>query len=62
MGYPLPMVFGEKIVTALQRGTVNTRWRDFADIYTLARSHRIDGRELTRAHMALGGGQRAACG
>lgn len=28
VGYPLPMVFAEKIVTALQRGTINTRWRD----------------------------------
>src|ERR1035437_2247941 len=30
-GYPLSMVFAEKIVTAVQRGTVNTRWRDYAD-------------------------------
>lgn len=35
LGYPLVMVHAEKIVTAMQRGTVNTRWRDFADIYTL---------------------------
>ena len=28
-GYPLEMVLAEKIVTALQRGTANTRWRDF---------------------------------
>jgi Nucleotidyl transferase AbiEii toxin, Type IV TA system len=28
LGYPLPMMFAEKIVTAVQRGTVNTRWRD----------------------------------
>jgi Nucleotidyl transferase AbiEii toxin, Type IV TA system len=34
-GYPLSMVYAEKIITALQRGTVNTRWRDFADIYIL---------------------------
>jgi hypothetical protein len=38
-GYPLPMVLAEKIVTMVQRGTVNTRWRDFADVYLLARSH-----------------------
>jgi len=30
-GYPLPMVHAERIVTAVQRGTVNTRWRDFGD-------------------------------
>lgn len=45
-GYPLAMVHAEKIVTALSRGTVNTRWRDFADIYLLARHHAIDGAEL----------------
>jgi hypothetical protein len=35
-GYPLSMVHAEKLVTAVQRGTANTRWRDFADIYLLA--------------------------
>lgn len=48
-GYPLAMVHAEKIVTAITRGTVNTRWRDFADIYMLARHHAIDGSELARA-------------
>jgi hypothetical protein len=38
-GYPLAMVHAEKIVTAIARGTVNTRWRDFADIYLLSRHH-----------------------
>ncbi len=42
-GYPLAMMHAEKIVTAVARGTVNTRWRDFADIYMLARRHAIDG-------------------
>ncbi|HYM46070.1 MAG TPA: nucleotidyl transferase AbiEii/AbiGii toxin family protein [Solirubrobacteraceae bacterium] len=48
-GYPLAMVHAEKIVTAIARGTVNTRWRDFADIYMLSRHHAIDGPELVRA-------------
>jgi len=48
-GYPLPMVYAEKIVTALQRGTSNTRWRDFADLYLLTRRHPVDGAELQRA-------------
>ena len=48
-GYPLTMVYAEKIITALQRGTVNTRWRDFADIYILTRRHPTDGAELQRA-------------
>lgn len=38
VGYPVVMVLAEKIVTALQRGTANTRWRDFADLYLLTGS------------------------
>lgn len=48
-GYPLSMVHAEKLVTALQRGVANTRWRDFADVYLLARRHDIDGAELAAA-------------
>jgi len=48
-GYPLAMVLAEKIVTAIARGTVNTRWRDFADIYMLTRHHATDGSELVGA-------------
>jgi hypothetical protein len=44
--YPLPMVFAEKIVTAIERRLTNTRWRDFADIYLLSRHQAIDGSEL----------------
>lgn len=46
LGYPLTMVLAEKIVTAIDRGEVNTRWRDFADVYTLTRIHQIDAEEL----------------
>jgi len=45
-GYPLAMVYSEKIVTAVTRGTVNTRWRDFADMYLLTRRHPVDGTQL----------------
>ncbi len=45
-GYPLAMVHAEKIITAISRGTVSTRWRDFADIYLLSRHHPVDGGEL----------------
>jgi len=48
-GYPLPMVHAEKLVTALQRGTVNTRWRDFADVWTLSDRHPVNGDELQTA-------------
>lgn len=42
-GYPLHMVLAEKIVTAVQRGAANTRWRDFGDIWTLTRNHSVSG-------------------
>jgi hypothetical protein len=34
-GYPMEMVLAEKIVTALQRGSASTRWRDFGDIFVI---------------------------
>jgi Nucleotidyl transferase AbiEii toxin, Type IV TA system len=49
VGYPLSMVLAEKIVTALQRGTVNTRWRDFADIYLLTGHREVDGTEFAQS-------------
>lgn len=49
LGYPLEMVFAEKIVTAVDRGEGNTRWRDFADVYTLARLHSVDREALRRS-------------
>ncbi len=52
-GYPLEMVLAEKVVTALERATVNTRWRDFADIYLLASSHTIPARTLCEAVRAV---------
>jgi hypothetical protein len=48
-GYPLEMVLAEKVVTAIARGTANTRWRDFVDIYTLVRRHNIDGQSLRQS-------------
>lgn len=49
LGYPLPTVYAEKIVTALQRGTANTRWRDFADVFLLRSQQDVDGTDLTTA-------------
>jgi hypothetical protein len=46
LGYPLTMVFAEKIITAIDRGAGNTRWRDFADVYALIRLHQVDANEL----------------
>jgi predicted nucleotidyltransferase component of viral defense system len=42
-GYPLEMVLAEKIATAIARGTANTRWRDFVDVYALAMRHPVNG-------------------
>lgn len=47
-GYPMHMVHAE-IVTAVQRGITNTRWRDFGDIWDLSRRHRVDAGDLRRA-------------
>lgn len=35
LAYPKVMVVAEKLVTAIQRGRVSTRWRDFADLFML---------------------------
>jgi hypothetical protein len=48
-GYPLHMVHAEKVVTAIQRGVANTRWRDFGDIWVLSRAHAQDGADLQLA-------------
>lgn len=49
LGFPLPMVLAEKVITALERGTASTRWRDFGDILLLCRAHDVNGDELARA-------------
>lgn len=49
VGYPIVMVHAEKLVTALQRGTANTRWRDFADVWTLSRHWDCNGKQLLSA-------------
>lgn len=48
-GYPDHMVLAEKIVTAVERGEPNTRWRDFTDIAAIARTRSISGAALREA-------------
>jgi hypothetical protein len=48
-GYPLEMVLAEKIVTAIARGSTNTRWRDFVDIYNLVRRHTVNAATLRQS-------------
>lgn len=40
-GYPDHMVLAEKIVTAIERGDQNTRWRDFVDIVAITRNRAV---------------------
>jgi hypothetical protein len=49
LGYPDHMVLAEKVVTALERGEQNTRWRDFTDIAAIAQSRLIRGPDLREA-------------
>ncbi|MCM2258766.1 MAG: nucleotidyl transferase AbiEii/AbiGii toxin family protein [Vicinamibacteria bacterium] len=51
--YPLTMVLAEKLVTALERGTVNTRWRDFLDIAALARAQAVAAAEMAASLRAV---------
>lgn len=53
LGYPLAMVLAEKIVTALDLGEGNTRWRDFADVYTLTRLHSVESDTLRNSLEAV---------
>lgn len=47
--YPIETVLSEKIETALARGVVNTRMRDYYDIYMLLESERSIDLETLRA-------------
>ena len=49
LGYPDHMVLAEKIVTAIERGDQNTRWRDFTDIAAIARTRSVNGTALQEA-------------
>lgn len=46
LGYSVEMVIAEKLVTAIQRGTANTRWRDFLDLHRIVRSRHLSGAQL----------------
>ena len=53
LGYPIPMVLAEKVVTAVQRGTASTRWRDFGDVYLLTGSHAFGARDARAAILTV---------
>ncbi|AXE38347.1 nucleotidyl transferase AbiEii/AbiGii toxin family protein [Acidipropionibacterium virtanenii] len=49
LAYPVTMVLAEKIVTAVERGAANTRWRDFVDVALLAAKVDIGGDDMMRS-------------
>lgn len=49
LAYPVTMVLAEKIVTAVERGAANTRWRDFVDVASLAAKVDIGGDDMMRS-------------
>ena len=53
LGYPIPMVLADKVVTAAQRGTASTRWRDFGDVYLLTGSHAVAARDARAAILTV---------
>jgi len=55
LGYPAPMVLAEKIVTAIERGTANTRWRDFVDIGRIADTTSVTADDLAGAVRVVAG-------
>jgi predicted nucleotidyltransferase component of viral defense system len=48
-GYPLATVIAEKLSTAVSLGDLNTRDRDYGDLYRLLALNDLDGQELTTA-------------
>lgn len=57
-GYPIEMVLAEKIVTALERGPANTRWRDFGDVYLLTGRYSVQAAGARQALQAVAGHRR----
>lgn len=49
MGHPPETIIAEKAVTILQRGATSTRWRDYMDIRSLARSRNFNAAILRGA-------------
>jgi len=59
-GYSIEMVIAEKVVTAIQRGTASTRWRDFCDVYLLSRSRTLSETTLRGAILRVSEGRQAS--
>jgi len=51
--YPIERTLAEKIATMMERGELNTRDRDFADVWILSRLHAIDAASLRTTLQAV---------
>ncbi|QSB06033.1 nucleotidyl transferase AbiEii/AbiGii toxin family protein [Natronoglycomyces albus] len=49
LAYPIETVLAEKVTTAVNLGEINTRERDWADIWRLTGGHDLDGGTLSEA-------------
>lgn len=49
LGYPLATIIAEKLSTAIQLGDLNTRDRDYGDLYRLLRANSLDAAEVSTA-------------
>lgn len=49
LGYPLATVLAEKLSTAVDLGSSNSRVRDYADIWTLTHRHGLDAADIRAA-------------
>jgi len=56
----MEMVLAEKIITALERGSANTRWRDFGDIFVITGQRSFGAREIRQALQAVANYRRVA--
>jgi predicted nucleotidyltransferase component of viral defense system len=53
LAYALERTLAEKLATMMERGELNTRDRDFADVWVLSRLHAIDGERLRTTLLAV---------
>lgn len=58
LAYPLASVLGEKVETMVRRGDANTRERDYSDVWSLTRAHRVKASEFRAASGATAGFRR----
>lgn len=59
-GYPLESVVAEKVEAMIKLGALNSRMKDFYDVWLLTRQFNFKGEELTAAIMATFGHRRTS--